>query len=106
MTVYLLHFEKPIGNEQNSRAMAQHYIGFTDHLDDRIAKHRIGQSGAGLVRAFFEKGIGFEVARTWDKGREFERHLKLHRKNARRLCPICKQMSCETVMNVTFQECK
>jgi predicted GIY-YIG superfamily endonuclease len=80
--VYLLHFERPM-------AHARHYIGFTDNLQLRIKRHRSGQS-AMIVRAFHERGISFVVARTWEEGREFERHLKMVTKNAPRLCPICR----------------
>jgi hypothetical protein len=33
-------------------------------------------------------GIGFELARTWDGGRDVERRLKSWHKS-RLLCPIC-----------------
>ncbi len=30
-TVYLLHFVRKLGNQDNPRGMAQHYIGFAEH---------------------------------------------------------------------------
>ncbi|RMH39844.1 MAG: endonuclease [Gammaproteobacteria bacterium] len=75
--VYLLHFDR------------QHYLGYTKRLRDRIEAHRQGQ-GSRLCAVATERGIGFEVARTWTKGtRQLERQLK-RRKAAHRLCPICK----------------
>jgi hypothetical protein len=86
-TVYLLHFLAPIGNPANRRAMAQHYIG-ADLNGSRISVQTAGQ-GAAIVRYVQAQGIGFQVARTWPGGREVERRLK-RRKNAPRLCPICR----------------
>lgn len=88
-TVYLLHFERPIGNPTNPRAQAQHYLGFTGDLEKRLKEHRKGWSGAGLVRAFRQAGIKFRLARTWEGDGMLERKLK-NRHNAPRLCPICR----------------
>lgn len=85
--VYLLHFDEPIGNRENPRAMAQHYIGYADHLGRRIAEHLTGR-GAKITQELHRRGIGFDIARTWSGDRSFERRLK-NRKNARALCPIC-----------------
>lgn len=84
-SVYLLHFERPISPAHT----AQHYLGYTERLRDRIEAHRRGQ-GSRLCAVARERGIGFEVARTWSKGtRRLERQLK-QRKAAPRLCPICR----------------
>lgn len=84
MAVYLLHFDEKI-------AHAQHYLGFSDKLDQRIKQHRRGKSGAGIVTEFFRRNIGFVVARVWEDGdRIFERHLKVKYKHTTRLCPVCK----------------
>jgi len=80
-TVYLLHFERPLHH-------AQHYIGYAEDLEARLARHRSG-NGARLVEVFTVAGIDFTVARTWEGDRDLERRLK-RRKNARRLCPICR----------------
>jgi predicted GIY-YIG superfamily endonuclease len=83
MTVYLLHFAEKISH-------AQHYIGFTDNLKLRIHQHHNGRSGAVIVKEFFDRGIDFVVARTWeDAGRDFERYLKKTHKRTVSLCPIC-----------------
>lgn len=81
-TVYLLHFDAPL-------AHAQHYVGYAEDLEARIARHRKG-NGARLVSVFAEKGIGFTVARTWPGDRKQERRIK-NLKNSPRLCPICRE---------------
>jgi hypothetical protein len=87
-TVYLLHFATPIGNPANPRAMAQHYIGWTSEPAKRLARHAAGD-GAAIMRAVRDKGIGFEIARTWSGTRALERQLK-RRKHASHFCPICR----------------
>lgn len=89
-TVYLLHFDDKIGDIANPRGAAQHYLGYTSNLDSRLDQHARGRSGAGIVRAFYEAGISFIVARTWTGDRSLERRLK-NQKNSPRLCPICKE---------------
>ena len=87
MTVYLLHFNQPIAP---GRHTAQHYIGYADDLDRRIAQHRAG-TGARLCEVAKERGISFVVARTWDGDRKLERQLK-NQKQGPRLCPICNRV--------------
>jgi len=79
-TIYLIHFSKPYKH-------AKHYLGWTENLTKRIAKHRKGQ-GAKLLRVLKKEGIDFEVVRTWRGSRSDERKLK-NRKEAPRLCPVC-----------------
>lgn len=79
--VYLIHFETKL-------AHAQHYIGYTDDLDKRIARHRSGR-GAKLLAALNLKRIRWWINRVWFKvDKSFERALK-NRKNASKLCPHC-----------------
>lgn len=85
--VYLLHFDQPIGNPANPRALAQHYMGWTSYLGPRLAAHRDGV-GAAIMAALAERGIGFTLARTWQGTRADERALK-NRHNHPRLCPTC-----------------
>ena len=80
MTVYLLHFETKL-------AHAQHYLGSTDDLENRLACHRKG-NGARLMAVVTALGITWRLARTWPGDRTLERRLK-RRKEGRRLCPIC-----------------
>lgn len=81
--IYLLHFERPI----SSAHTCQHYIGWALDLNARLGMHRAGK-GARLTQVAVERGIGFEVVRTWPGTRDLERQLK-NRKEAPRLCPMC-----------------
>lgn len=84
MCVYLLHFDRRISD----RHSCQHYVGFADDVDARLALHRAGQ-GARLTQVAVERGIGFVVARVWPGGtRALERQIK-RRKHAPDLCPLC-----------------
>ena len=80
-TVYLLHFDRPL-------AHARHYVGWSADLPKRIEQHRRGLSGARLMAAVKDAGIGFRVARVWDGDRAFERRIK-NRHATPRLCPVC-----------------
>lgn len=82
--VYLLHFERPLCP---GRHTAQHYLGWALDLDVRLAAHRAGR-GARLTQIAVERGIGFEVVRTWPGDRTLERKLK-NRKESPRFCPLC-----------------
>ncbi len=87
---YLIHFDRPVGNPDNPRGQAQHYLGWTgkESLSSRIARHRAG-NGARLMAVVTQLGIHWEVVRTWPKAtRGLERQLK-NRHNAPRLCPVC-----------------
>lgn len=81
--IYLLHFARPI----SERHTCQHYLGWCLDLNERLAAHRAGH-GSRLTQVAVERGIGFEVVRTWVGSRDFERHLK-NRKQGPRLCPMC-----------------
>lgn len=88
---YLIHFERPIGNPDSPRGQAQHYLGYTgkESLKARLARHKSG-NGARIMAVVSERGIPWQVARTWSHGtRALERRLK-NRHNAPRLCPICR----------------
>jgi predicted GIY-YIG superfamily endonuclease len=80
-TVYLLHLSEPL-------AHARHYCGWTSNLDARLEAHRKG-TGARLMEVCAERGIGFQLARTWTGDRHLERKLK-RRHESPRLCPICR----------------
>lgn len=82
-TVYLIHLDEKISH-------AQHYIGWTNFFEKRIEHHRNG-NGAKFLAEAVRLSINFEVVRTWkNKDGNFERKLK-NQKNARRLCPKCKE---------------
>ncbi len=88
-TCYLLHFSAPLGNPANTRAQAQHYIGWADDLEQHIAEHLAGR-GARITRAAVAQGITFEVVATWHAPLGFEKVLK-RRKEAPKLCALCAQ---------------
>ncbi len=106
-TVYLIHLDRPVGSKQSDEARrlfglpprrredyephAQHYIGWTTDLDERIEQHRTGQ-GAAILRAAGQAGISWQVVRTWEGGRDLERQLK-NRHEGPALCPICNPIS-------------
>lgn len=92
--IYLLHFERPLGNPKEPRGQAQHYIGRTqgDRVDSRMAEHRAG-GASSITTAFHKAGIPFRVARLFhpvpgQRGFDLEHSLKA-KKGARRMCPIC-----------------
>ena len=92
MAVYLIHFDRPLGNPDNPRGQAQHYIGYADDLERRLAQHRSG-NGSALMAAVTRAGIGWQVARTWPDGdRTLERRLKRMKAAPRLLCPICREL--------------
>jgi predicted GIY-YIG superfamily endonuclease len=84
---YLLHFSKPLGNPTNARAQAQHYSGWFEDLEIRVAQHLAGE-GAKITRAAVAQGIEISLVATWRAPLSFEKYLK-RRKDAPRLCPIC-----------------
>lgn len=83
-TIYLLHFAKPVCPTRP----AQHYIGSTPSLQSRLDAHRIGVSNVRIMRAVYDRGIDFELARTWTWEVALERRLK-SRREAPTFCPIC-----------------
>jgi len=83
MTVYLLHFERPISPCHT----AQHYIGSAEKLIGRLDVHH-DCPDARLLQVAKERGIDFALARTWPGGRDLERKIK-NWKMGPRLCPIC-----------------
>jgi predicted GIY-YIG superfamily endonuclease len=83
---YLVHLDRPLGSE-HPRGSARHYLGTTVDLDRRLETHRAGK-GARILAAANQRGIGYDVVRTWPGGRDVERQLK-NRRNAPKLCPTC-----------------
>jgi hypothetical protein len=81
-TVYLLHFKEAYRH-------ARHYLGYTEHLEQRLAAHRAGR-GSPLVAAAIAAGIEFELAATWPGDRSLERRLHRFKNSRARLCPICR----------------
>jgi hypothetical protein len=85
--IYLVHFDRPIGDLRNPRGFASHYTGWTLDLPARLVDHAAGR-GARLMEVVGELGIGWQLARTWTGTRARERSLKRSGGAARR-CPVC-----------------
>lgn len=80
-TVYLVCFDTPYKH-------ARHYLGFSQHLDERLVAHEAG-TGSRLMRVIVAAGISWALTRTWPGAdRYFERQLKLRRATPR-ACPRC-----------------
>ena len=86
-TVYLIHFWAPLGNTNNPRAQATHYLGYTGNLSYRLYQHQSG-NGCAIMAAVKRAGISWSLARVWQADRKLERRLKEY-KNLKRFCPIC-----------------
>lgn len=88
-TVYLIHFDRPIGSDEHS---AQHYLGFAKNLKARLRHHQTG-NGAAIMAAVSALGIGWKVVKTWETTTDKEAYLlevKLKsRHNHKALCPVC-----------------
>ena len=85
--IYLLHFDRPIGDVGNPRGFASHYTGWTLNLPGRLVDHAAGR-GARLMEVVADAGIGWQLARVWAGSRARERSLKRSGGAARR-CPVC-----------------
>jgi hypothetical protein len=86
--IYLLHFDRPIGDLTNPRGFASHYTGWTLDLPTRLVDHAAGR-GARLMQVVGEQQIGWQLARIWTGTRTRERSLKRSGGAARR-CPVCR----------------
>ncbi len=87
--VYLIHFDSPLGDLDNPRGQARHYLGSTDNLESRLEAHREG-NGAAIMAAVGKAGITWRLVRVWEGGRGLERQLK-NQHNSPRLCPVCRE---------------
>mgnify|MGYP005842157111 CR=1 FL=1 len=77
MTVYVLEFERCLGDPENPRGQARYYTGYcAGDVAERLAEHRRGD-GAAITRAANARGIGYRVVAILPCGsREAERRLK------------------------------
>lgn len=84
MFVYILHFDTPLSH-------AQHYVGMTGNLKQRLAAHAAG-SGARLTEVLKDNERPWTLAglfqTTTTNARRVERELK-ESKNLARYCDIC-----------------
>lgn len=83
--VYILHFARPISPLHTD----QHYVGFAEDLDARIAQQRQGK-GARFCTVARERNISFRVVEVLRGGRTLERSIKKYKKT-RIFCPICQR---------------
>lgn len=84
---YILCFDRPIGNSENPRALAGHYLGWALDVHARIAMHAAGR-GAALTQAVVAAGVGWQAFyRPGTPG--LERWFKGQYKDTPRLCPRC-----------------
>lgn len=84
--VYLFHFHEPLGNPDNPRAQASHYVGFAVDLAERLAVQTAGR-GAAIVRAAVERKIAFDIF-SWPAPLAVEKLIK-RRKETHVFCPTC-----------------
>jgi predicted GIY-YIG superfamily endonuclease len=84
-TVYLLHLERPLSPGHT----AQHYTGWADDLAARLDDHAAGR-GARFTQVALERGIGWQLARTWPG--ETRTDERRHKRGAHgsRLRPVCR----------------
>ena len=87
-TIYLLHYETPVGDTTRPIARAQHYTGWANDVEARTGHHRSGTSHAALPTYMAQKGIDFVVARTRPGTKNDERKIK-NAGGATRYCPVC-----------------
>lgn len=88
MTVYLLHFDRPL---PTARLPVRHYMGYvSERLLFRLQVHAAGNGKAARIMVACKSyGIGWQLARTWPGAtRTIERHLK-RRKQFPEMCPLC-----------------
>jgi predicted GIY-YIG superfamily endonuclease len=82
MWIYLIHFDQP-------HYHAQHYLGATTDLRNRIHAHANGH-GAALMTAIMDLQIPWQLAKVWTSSRAYdgERAAK-DQHNGPAYCPIC-----------------
>lgn len=75
--VYILRFERPLGNPDKRKGQAQYYVGWcgAGGLERRLGQHRMGY-GAAITRAAKERGIGFVLVLCFPGTRRDERKVK------------------------------
>lgn len=84
MFVYVLHFDTPL-------AHAQHYVGMTNNLRQRLTAHASGH-GASITAELFDRSLPWTLTglfqTTPTNARRVERQLK-ESKNISRYCDLC-----------------
>lgn len=92
--IYVLEFERPLGNPDNPRAQARYYLGWCedDRLEERFSEHLRGW-GAAITRAAVNRRIAFEVVLKLPGDRTEERRLKNY-KNTPKLVERYRRQLC------------
>jgi predicted GIY-YIG superfamily endonuclease len=89
LTVYLLHFRRPVGSEKHS---ARHYVGVCQDLRQRLKQHRRGKNGSAITNELKRRKIGFITGHVWTGvNREFERYIKAWKHHSK-FCEICQDV--------------
>lgn len=86
-TLYMLCFDRPLGDPARPRMSARHYVGWFLR-PSRITHHANGTSGVPIVYAFYQRGIPFVVVRTRPGTKADERRIKDNGNHAK-YCPRC-----------------
>jgi predicted GIY-YIG superfamily endonuclease len=75
--IYILRFERPLGNPHKRKGLAQFYIGWCElgRINKRLREHRQGR-GAKITQAFAKEKIGFELVVCFSGTRDDERRVK------------------------------
>jgi predicted GIY-YIG superfamily endonuclease len=85
-TIYLVHFSA------RTRQGHQHYLGWSEDVERRIAQHRSG-GGAGETRRAVAEGLKLTVSQTWKGTPGLETRLKEWHRGLRKsfahMCPLC-----------------
>ena len=78
--IYILQFERILGNRMNSRGQARYYVGYCrdGRLAQRLEEHRAG-GGAAITRAAVARGIEFKLVATLTGGRATEHRIKRYK---------------------------
>jgi predicted GIY-YIG superfamily endonuclease len=79
--LYLLHFSPRYRH-------AGHYLGFTQNLAKRFARHLEGK-GSPLVKAAVGNGSKIVLVRVWAEDGNAEQEIKRVVGSRARLCPVC-----------------
>lgn len=81
--IYLLHYREKLSGH------AQHYMGWTNNIENRIFEHIEGrEKKCKLTYEFAKAGIPFIISKLWFGTRDFERKLK-NQRNHPRHCTCC-----------------
>lgn len=86
-TLYLLCFDRPLGDPTNTRAMAGHYLGWTINMTRRMHLHATGR-GVPITMAAVARGITWSIYHR-PGTIDLEHYLKNVYKQNARLCPRC-----------------